>query len=236
MQGAQRKISKKELKEDQLITYYYKSKDFIEKNGKIVSGAIIGLIVVVILVGMMIKSRAQSNLTASGELFQAQLSYNMQDYQGTAAKLNTIVETYSGTQNAREAMILLARTYFKMENFDSSFYFADRFVKKYSGDPVLTSSAISLKAASLEEKEEFLEAAETYLSGADRYSKSFTAPTFLLDAGRCFYLVGNMERAQQCYERIIAEYPESNLVLRANQQLVRAGGADKDVTKGMKFL
>ena len=236
MQAAQRKISKKELKEDQLITFFYKSRAFLQKNGKVVSYVVVGAIAIAIIVVLMIKSRAQSNVIAGSELFQAQLQLNMNDNQGAVNKLNALIETYPGTKNASEAKIILAKTYFKMANFDSSYYFANEFLKRHAGDPILSSAAYSLKAASLEEKGEFEKAAETYLEGANRFPKNFTAPTFLIDAGRCFYLAGEMERAISCYERLIDEYPESNLVQRANQQLVRAGGTERDVTNGMKFL
>ena len=236
MQASQRKISKKELKEDQLITFFYNSKAFLEKNGKIVSYVAVGVIAIAIIVTLMIKSRAQSNIIAGSELFLAQLQFNMNDYQNAVVKLNTLIETYPGTKNASEAMILLAKTYFKTANFDSSYYFANEFLKRHSGDPILTCAAYSLKAASLEEKGEFQNAAETYLEGANRFPKNFTAPTFLIDAGRCFYLADEMDRARSCYERLIDEFPDSNLIQRANQQLVRAGGTERDVNHVMNLL
>lgn len=236
MQGARRKISKRELKEDQLVTFYYKSRSFLEKHGKIVGWVIAGLIAVVVIITLMIRSRIQANVVAGSELFQAQMLYNSRLYNETAEKLIALIETYPGTKNSAEACILLAKTYYQLADYDSSQYYAAEFIKKRTGSQILVSAAYAIQAASLEEKGEFEAAAQVLIEGADRFPHSFTAPMFLLDAGRCYCLSGQMELARESNERILRNYPQSELVFRANEQLARAGGRPHKIQKTTPFF
>ncbi len=229
MQRPGKRITRKELKEDQLVTTYFKARTFFEKHGKTAAFGLAGLVVAAIVVYLVINSRIQANIAASNELFQAQMMYNRGGYQEAGGKINLLIDSYSGTRNAGEAHVLMARVQYKLGNYDSTEYYTDRYLDDYSGNSILTAAALAVKGASLEQRERYLDAAEAYLEAAQRYPRQFTAPMYLLDAGRCFNMGGENDKAIECYEKLIDNYPESELVGRANQQLARAGGMPKDI-------
>jgi tetratricopeptide (TPR) repeat protein len=224
MQSSGRKISKKELKEDQLVTYYFKARSFLDKNGKAVGIAVAALLAIVIIVGLIINSRIQSDKIAGYELFQAQMMMGTGDFQTAVDKAHTLMDTYSGTRSAAEAEVTLARAYFQMAEYDSAIAYVEKYIEHHSNNNYYAVAAIALKAASLEQMKKYTEAGDEYKEAADRFAGQFTEPLNLLDAGRCYNNAGNNEKAIECYERMIEKYPDSELNSRALQQLARAGG------------
>jgi tetratricopeptide (TPR) repeat protein len=232
MAEIKRKITKRELKQDKLVTFYYKARDFLSKNGKQVAigtGSALGL---AIILGLIINSKIQANKTAGYELYQAQISYDNSDFQDTLGKLRKITDTYPGTKNATEALVQLVRTYYQLANYDSAIYFADKALKR-SKEPILTCNVYNLKAASLEQKGEFKAAGEVYLTCAHKYPKIYIAPIFLTDAARCFNLAGDDKKALELYNEILDKYPNSEITPRVGELITRAGG--KAVEQPPKF-
>jgi len=216
MQKPGKKITRRELKEDQLVIYYFKARSFLERHGKTVGFGVLGLIAAAVIVYLVINSRIQANIAASNSLFQAQMFMNRGEFQPAQEQLKFALEAYSGTRNATEALLLLARVHYKTESYDSAEYYADRFLKKGSGNSILM-------------KSKFKEAGDSYSAAAHRFPRQFTAPMYLLDAARCYELAGERQSAIASCEELIHNYPESEVVGRANQQLARAGGRPEEL-------
>ena len=64
-------------------------------------------------------------------------------------------------------------------------------------------------AACDEQSGKFSDAATAYLALAEENPESFLAPKFLLDAGRCFQAVEQVDKARALYDRIITSYETS---------------------------
>jgi|GEM_PF-352550 len=237
MQGARRKITKKELKEDQLITFYFKARSFLEQHGKAAAIGAGAVALAVVLIVLMINSKIKANLAASYELYQAENLTGSQDTKGAMAKLYQIIDMYPGTENAEEAYLRLAESHYANSNYDSSLYYADKFLKKYSGkDIALACGGYAAKGGALEELKRYKEAAEVYLTAVEKYPKGFAAPLYLIDAGRCYNLAGMDDKAREMYLRAINDYNDSKISIRANEQLARAGGTPVEVPVKMKVF
>jgi tetratricopeptide (TPR) repeat protein len=232
MAEARRKITKKELKQDKLVTFYYNARNFLSKNGKKVAIAVGSVLGLAIIIGLIINSKFQANKTAGYELYQAQISYDNADFQDTADKLKKITETYPGTKNAAEALVQLARAYYQSANYDSAIYYADKFLRKRN-EPLLTCNAYNLKAASWEQKGEFVSAGKVYEEAGHKYSELYIAPIFLTDAARCFNLAGDDKKALELYNEVVEKYPGSEITPRAGELISRAGG--KAIEQPPKF-
>ena len=132
-----KKLSKKEIKEDTLITFYKSSRNFFEDNkNKILmySGV---LVLVAALVYLYSNEKAKENETAGLELSRVMDLYDQGQYleaiegkQGSNIKgLKLIVEEFDGTENGETAKIYLANCYSFLGNYEEAFkYFDD-----YSG-------------------------------------------------------------------------------------------------------
>lgn len=236
MQGARRKITKKELKEDQLVTAYYRTRAFLDKNGKSVAIAAGAVLVLGVLIGFIIKSKIEANITAGYELYKANILLDRADYSTAISKLHSLVETYPGTVNAAQALVTLADAHFTQGNFDSTIFYAEEYVKKYAGkDVIFSCSAYALLASAQEDMGDPIKAGETFIEAANRYPDSFTRPIYLIDAGRCYNIAGNDEKARELYLLVLKEYPDSEFFIRANEQLARAGGSPEAVKPKVKI-
>ncbi len=236
MQGARKKISKKELKEDQLITAYVTTRRFLDRHGKSVAIVAVVLVVIAIITGLVIRSKMEANVAAGYEIYKAGLMFDRGDIQGARDKLHFVLETYPGTANSERALVELAANHFQATNFDSAIFYAEEFLRRKPDDPILACSALAIKAASLEEKCEYMRAGNTYLEAAEEHRDLFTTPVYLVDAGRCFNLAGMDDRAVELYQRVLREYPDSKEAARANEQIARAGGTPIEVTPRMKLF
>lgn len=238
MQGTRRKITKKELKEDKLVTIYYKTRTFLDKHGKAVVYYAAGLAALIIIIGLVINSKIQANKAAGYQLYQSQVLIDRSQYYEAVNSLNLLIDTYPGTRNSTSAMVTLARTYYQMAEYDSVIHFAGKYVDKYRGkEPILTCTALALQAAAWEQKAEFIAAADIYAQAAHNYPDLFAAPIYLIDAGRCYNQGGEDEKAIEMYEEVLNYYSFSDqLVNRANEQLARAGGKAEEFALKFKLF
>jgi tetratricopeptide (TPR) repeat protein len=207
-----KRITKREIKEDPLVTYYFKVRKFFQTYSKQVN---IGLTVVaglVIISVLMVRSKRNAEFAAAGKLGVAVNYYFSNMYERSIDELTPIIQTYSGTKAAGNATFYLANVYFVLHDFENAKKYYEIYRKKYNDKSSFTSSSLAGIAACLESQEKFLEAAQYYEQAAKTNDVSYQAPFYLKDACRCFALGGNVEKGREICLLIIDKYPESNLV------------------------
>jgi TolA-binding protein len=205
-----KRLTKRQIKEDKLVTYYFKVNDYIKQNSRFLSSAGIGLGVVVLVFFLYTKNQQGKEQKAAVELTKARIEYLNNNYDAAIGLLQNLVDNYGGTSGAKVGTYYLASAYFNIKKFDE----AEGFYRKYlddDGDEILEAAALAGIAASLEEKEQYAEAAETYKEVATKYSESFLAPQSLYNAARCFELAGNQEEASNVLMLLIEKYPKSGI-------------------------
>lgn len=207
-----KKVKKQELKEDKLVVTYYKAREFVEKNKKILSYILTGIVIVV--AGIIIY---RNNVKAENERAEALLSkitgyYDNGDYktaidgipQRNIQGLKYIVENYGGTNAGEIATYYLASAYFMLGDYDNAL----KYFKKYDGDDKLLFSASLAGIASVYEiKGEYKKAGEYFEKAAQRFRENILVPEYLYNAARNYKLAGEREKALRLYERIKKDYP-----------------------------
>ncbi len=207
-----KKLKKQELKEDKLVLTYYKAREFVEKNKKILSYILTGVIIIV--AGIIIY---RNNVKAENERAEALLSkiigyYDNGDYktaidgipQRNIQGLKYIVENYGGTDAGEIATYYLASAYFMLGDYDNAL----KYFKKYDGnDKLLFSASLAGIASIYEIKGEYKKAGEYFEKAAQRFRENILVPEYLYNAARNYKLAGERERALRLYERIKKDYP-----------------------------
>ncbi|MCD6167392.1 tetratricopeptide repeat protein [bacterium] len=204
-----RKLSRRQIKQDKLVTYYLQATDFINRNSKLVLTGVIGFVVVVVLVTMILRSKHQANLAASGILAEAMLYYQMEDYDKAIPILEKVVKNYSGTRNAGLATFYLANCYYYKNNYRNAKKYYQKYFDDYHSMPLLSSSALAGIAACLETQGKFLEAAQYYHKSATKFSKLYNAPEYLFLAALCYSKVGKTNQAKTLLKKLIDNYPDA---------------------------
>ncbi|CUS83895.1 Tetratricopeptide repeat-containing protein [Candidatus Kryptobacter tengchongensis] len=207
-----KKIKKQELKEDKLVLTYYKAREFVEKNRKILSYVLTGIIILV--AGVIIY---RNNVKAENERAEVLFSriityYDNGDYktaidgipQRNIQGLKYIVENYGGTDAGEIATYYLANAYFMLGDYDNAL----KYFKKYDGnDKLLLSASLAGIASVYEIKGEYKKAGEYFEKASQKFKENILIPEYLYNAGRNYKLAGEREKALRMYERIKKEYP-----------------------------
>ncbi|MCG8607262.1 tetratricopeptide repeat protein [bacterium] len=205
-----KRITKRQIKEDKFVTYYFKTTDFAREHVREIASAV-GLLAL-ILVGYTVYARAQlsKEKNALTEFAKARAEYFNGNYDTAAILLQGVVDSHGGTASGRLATFYLADAYFH----EKKFHEAQKYFAEYStnaDDSILEASAIAGIAACLEEKGQFAEAAETYRRAANQFRDEFMAPQNLLNSARCLKLAGNEEGARAVLNELIENYPRSQV-------------------------
>ncbi len=222
-----KKITKKELKQDRLVTTYFKTIDYLRNNRKIVSGTVTGLVIAIIVVVAYMNNVRSNNSKAATELSQVLAAFNGGAYQvamnGDPAHnvtgLKAIVENYGSTETGEEAKVYLADCYYYLGDYDNAL----KYFKDYDGsDKFLQASAYAGVAEVYEIRGENKDAAEYYERAASVDSKNFLTPEYLVGAARNYIKTGKGERAITLLTRVKKDFPNSQYAQNVDFLLAEA--------------
>ncbi len=205
-----KRLTKRQIKEDKFVTFYFKVQDFISQNSRYVMWGLIGIPVVIFASFVLSRIQKEKEQSANIELSKARIEYFAKNHETAITTLNNLVENYGGTKAGEKGLFYLANAHYMSKNFDE----ADEYFTKFLGessDSDLTVSALAGVAACQEEKGDFSAAAETYKKAADKYEDGFMAPQNLYDSARCFYLSGKIKEATGILTKLIEKYSGSQI-------------------------
>jgi tetratricopeptide (TPR) repeat protein len=210
----QKKLSKKEIKEDKLLKLYKTAVLFFEKyKNKIFIYAGV-LVAVAAIVYFYVNQKSESNEKAGLELSRVMPLYDQGAYleaiegrQGTnIIGLKKLVEDFGGSENGETAKIYLANSYAFLGNYDEAFkYYTD-----YSGSiDYFEAASLAGQAGFYAVKEDFEKAANLYLKASKMSKINSQNPDYLLNAGIYYLKAGEKEEAKILFNRIKDDYATS---------------------------
>jgi len=224
-----KKITKKELKQDTLISTYARLTSFYYENKKYVSYAITGIIVIVVVAIVVMNNRRANNEkaeTALGKIYPAydagtndvrqyQMAIDGQPERGIMG-LKAISENYGGTEAGEIATFYLANAYFNLRRYDEALNLFDKFS---SGDKSMSASALAGEGSCYEAKKMYDKAASCYEKAANKVSDAITTPEYLHLAAQCYALTGDKEKATNLYKRLKRDFPTSTHAREAERYI-----------------
>ncbi len=206
-----KRINRREIKEDTLVTVYVRVQRFIQNHSKQINIGIFVIAAIAIIGIFMIRSKKKAELTAAGELGIAEQFYYVSNYPRAIDELTKIADTYSGTNAAGSAIFFVANSYFATGDYDNAEKYYKIYLKNYSKNKLFSASSSAGVAACLDSKERYSDAARLYENDGKKYGDLFVAPFYLRDAGRCYTLAGNKEKAKEIYKYILEKYSGFNM-------------------------
>lgn len=206
-----KKVARKTVKEDKLVTTYLRLLDYYELYQKYILGGITALIVIVLLIVVVSRNQRDAEKKASEELAAARMQLSNMNLNAAADSLEKLVSRYDGTNSAGIGCFYLANTYFLQKKTELAQKYFEEYLDDYETDPMLSSSAMAGLAACYEENKDYKKAAELYEDAVNNYKSVFNAAEKLMNAARCYGLAGNKENAKRIYQLVIEKYPNSGL-------------------------
>ena len=181
---------------------------FLENNQKLIILLailiVLGTAAYVVMRGVE-KSRQE---TAGSALAQAD---------GTA-DLKKLIDEHAGTQAAKSAEILLADQQWQEGEQDAAITTLEDFLSNHPKHPAAPTAKASLAAKWLEQGKT-TEAVDAFQEIIDNPNARYIAPFALISLGDIAKAGNDTSKAEESYQRVQAEYPESFFVNQANQRL-----------------
>jgi TolA-binding protein len=202
-------ITKQELKEDTLVTFYAKALKWVEDYRMLLIGSAVAVVVIILGVFFYFQSSEDAEKAASVELAKATRIYESADIANAIPVLSNLVKNYGSSYSGKLGRFYLANAFFQIKDYDNARTNFEKFVSGFSGDKHFLAAAQGGAAACLEQKGQYAAAAEAYEKAADRYDESVLAPQFLYKAGRCYELAGQKAKSRAFYKSVIEKYPKS---------------------------
>ena len=210
-----KKLSRKEIKEDKLVSTYYKVYGYFEENRSRLLMYVAILAVVVLAVMYYIDNRKENNNTAGLELSRVMNIYDSGSYleaiegrQGTnIIGLKKIVEDYGSTENGEIAKIYLANSY----NFLGKPDEAIKYYEDYSGsNNIFKATALAGEAGYYASKNEYKKSGDLYKQASHISEENVLNPEYMLHAGINYLKAGDTEEAKELFDTIKEEYNTSS--------------------------
>ncbi|MEJ5350446.1 MAG: hypothetical protein WHS65_02520 [Melioribacteraceae bacterium] len=217
-----KKITKKEIKQDTLVTTYYKVYNFFLEHQVKILIALAAVALIVVSIVIYSNKRSSDNLTAANLLAKVIPLYDAGQYQqaieGIKAQnivgLKSIVENYGSTEQGETAKIYLANCYLFLNKIDSAY----EMFKDYDGsNPLFKAASLAGQAAYYETKKEYEKAVDAYKDAAKISKENPLNADYLLKAGINLLRLNKKSEAKTIFELIKKDYknyPEAREVER----------------------
>ncbi|RPH99298.1 MAG: outer membrane protein assembly factor BamD [Calditrichaeota bacterium] len=204
-----KRIRKKDLKEDKLVTLYFQAREWTEEHINYILGGAAGLLVILLGLFLLSYLHGKAENTAGIEFSKASKLYQASDYRNAVTQFNNIVDRYSRTSSGKLARYYLAQSLYKTNDYTAAQRQFSKFSSVFSADDHLKTSALAGVAACLEEQGKYEEAAKKYQAIVKKYDDAPLASYFLIRAARCCELSNDKAKAKELYKQLITKYPES---------------------------
>lgn len=219
-----KKLSRKKIKEDKLVSFMVKAESFYEdyRSKILLYGGI--LVAAIVLVYFYVEGQRTLNDEAALELSRVMTIFDSGSYleaiegrQGTnIIGLKQIVEKYGGTENGESAKIYLANCYSYLGNYEEAF----KWYEDYNGNiPMYQASALAGMAGYYSIKNDHIKAADLYNKAANVSELDAQNPDYLLNAAVNYINADEKDEAKVLLEKIKDEYTNSEAKKQVDKYL-----------------
>ena len=199
----QKRIKKKRLKEDQLVTFTVQVSQFVQAH---FAQVIAGVAVLVVAVGAMLLTtyvRRNSTRDSEAQFALAMSQYNARDVQGAATAFAGIADKYGNQKAGEMSRYFLGKALLTQGKHDEAIEAFDGYLRKAGEDAPFRVAAIIGKASCLEGLHNYSASAdllEGLTKTMDENDPRFTEVLF--QAGNDYEKAGTRNKAREFYDRV----------------------------------
>ncbi len=217
-----KKVTKRQIKEDRLVTTYFKATGWYDRNKKLVNGVLTAVVVLVIGIIVVMNNIRANNEKATAELGAVMRYYDDGKYheaingvpQENIRGLFAIVQDYGSTRAGGKAKLFLANAYFALGDYDNALkYYLDASLP----DNMLQASAIAGAAACYEMKGDHLSAARHFERAASRGKELIQVADYFHLAAVNYAAAGQNQKAVELLQRVKKDHPNSPIAREADR-------------------
>lgn len=205
-----KRISKKELKEDVLISLLQKGNRYIKENTtkiQIYGGVGIGIIILIIFGISTIKSsstKAQSEFTKAQNLYLMASPIQPEGYRQAKKGFQDFQEKYGRNKWANAALFYQGMSHYQLKEYKDATGCFERFLKK-NQEHLLAPVSQEKLANIYEQQRQFKKAISAYQELIQKYPEGFNISYAYLSIGRCYEELGDKSNAIKSYKKVLAK-------------------------------
>jgi len=209
-----KRLSRREVQEDKLVTTYFEVQNWFGLNRKRMGSVLFGVAIAVAAVWFYYNNLNNQNLSATADLGKVMKYYDEGRYevaingapQANVRGLQQIVDDYGSTRAGEISKLYLGNSYFALRNYDKALqYYGDADI----ADGSLQASALAGIAACYEAMGNHSEAAKQFEKAANKDSENYHTAENLYHAAKNYILADNKEKASQLLKRLAQDFPTS---------------------------
>lgn len=201
------RITRREMREDPLVTFSLKAADFARRNARVLAIVAVVLLASIVVVVMMTRDRARAESEAEVLLAQA----NKELWRGNSPEATNLydelLDRYAGTKSGKRGLLFKGDALLDSGKYDEAIGTYEKFLAKEKKDELLRTSAKKGIATALEDKGEFAKAASVH-EGLGVKLEGNEAAEELMSAARCFNAASMYGKAIELYEKVISRHPD----------------------------
>jgi len=200
--ATKRKVVKKDIKKDPLVTYALKVSQYTQAHFNQVIIGVVALIAVIAIVVFTTNSRRTSSEQSQRQLAQAMLLFQQGDLEAAKMSFGQVSERYGG-RNATVAQFFKAECELAQRNFAQALMDYEAYMDNSSSFPDFRPAALYGMALCQQGLENYSVAAETMEQV--HHSVDEADPRYLdsaFKAGELFAKAGDNERAAQYFQTV----------------------------------
>jgi tetratricopeptide (TPR) repeat protein len=196
------KITKRQIKEDPLVTAAFKATLFWERHGAKILIGVGAVALLCVLAFFMMQARSKAEAEASGDLYRASLAVANGDYASAAPMLQEIVNGQPGTDAAREAMLYLGDAQMSLGKPAEAVTWYRKYLEKAGGDRERVRIGHYALATALEDSRQYVAAAEAYAEAAERSESDNDKARAMHGQARALVRASQVPKAIEVYTAI----------------------------------
>lgn len=208
MLKARKKITKKEIKEDPLVTAYVRSQKFMQQHSKKINIALAAVILISVFLMYDARSRKSINANAESQIVMAEQIFFSKDYDRAIDALMPISQEYRSSNAAGRAIFYIASAHYEKGEYSEAKEYFQQYLDNYGQIEYFKISSQAGIAACFDNEKKYAEAAAAYEKAGQMASGHFSQPFHLKNAARCYALANQNEKAKELYQSILEKYPD----------------------------
>jgi outer membrane protein assembly factor BamD (BamD/ComL family) len=198
-----KRIKKKQLKQDKFIQTTFEFTDWVRENQRMVTFAVLGAILVVVLGYAYSGYQRKKEEGAQTALYKSMQAYREGNYALSAADLENILTEHSGSPIEDRILYYLASSYYNLRDYDKAEQVLNRFSDDYGDGSTVSHEAIVTLACVHEEKGDLEKAADSYIQAASLSRFPYQEKSNRMNAARLLKDTGKFQEAIEQYDALI---------------------------------
>lgn len=217
-----KRLSKEELESDPLIENYNRAANYYDQNKATINATLIALL---LLVGGFFgyqyysgeQEKQAQQLLSTAENYYLQGDYENalygDDFELTYG-FDQIAEEFPRTKAGNIALYYAAVSSFELGDMENALNYIEDFDVP---EGILGVGPLVLHAKVYMANENYDAAAQKFMEAAEWNDNNSTTPSNLYEAANAYYQAGNYDRANELVNRVIEDYPQSNMVTESQR-------------------